>query len=110
LYFPPSEVGKSVLVRFEYRDPVNTSQYYTRSMVLTIGDELSDTSAPAGFGTQGRMAAARLADPTALSGDYDVQAILSVQGLSVQSRTAWVENNARYVQAEAVGYRKLGGS
>ncbi|HEX8234940.1 MAG TPA: prepilin-type N-terminal cleavage/methylation domain-containing protein [Abditibacteriaceae bacterium] len=105
LYFPPSEAGKTVLVTFEYEE--STNNYKTRTSVLTIEDKVDGTvptGASAAFGNAARRA--EFSNP-ATNGVYDVRAILSVQGLSVQSRTAWIENNARYTQAEAIGYRKL---
>jgi hypothetical protein len=114
IYFPPSESGKSVLVTFEHLDG---TEYKTQSSVLTISDKFDGLNSPTTvaklntawpmmptIGAQARKAEFR--NP-ATGGLYDVRAILSVQGLSVQSRTAWIENNARYTQAEAAGYRKL---
>jgi hypothetical protein len=111
LYFPPSESGKSVLVTFEYVD--DDGNYQRQSSVVTISDKFDGFETPTSpgdlrnaWGDKG--AQARRGELREPDGDfYDVRAILSVQGLSVQSRTAWIENNARYTQAEAVGYRKL---
>jgi hypothetical protein len=97
------------LVTFEYDDGVELK---TRSMVLTIKDKFDGLQAPTtvnnltdAWGPNG--AQARRADIRKPDNDfYDVRAILAVQGLSVQSRTAWIDNG-RYTQAEAVGYRKL---
>jgi prepilin-type N-terminal cleavage/methylation domain-containing protein len=112
LYFPPSESGKSVLVTFEYVD--DDGEYRTQSNVVTISDKFDGITGPTtvtklnkawptAVGAQARRA--ELTKPA--GGVYDVRAILAVQGLSIQSRTAWIENYARYTQAEAVGYRKL---
>jgi prepilin-type N-terminal cleavage/methylation domain-containing protein len=110
LYFPASEAGKSVLVSFEHW---TGTEYRTQTSVVTIEDDLAN-SPHAGFGTHDsalgrrRVSVAEITDPESTTGaPYDVRAILAVRGLSVQSRTAWIENNARYTQAEAVGYRKL---
>jgi hypothetical protein len=101
LYFPPSEAGKTVLVTFEYEE--STDNYKTQTGVVTIQDRF-EAGVPAGvFG-----GLARRAQITERGVAYNnVTAILAVQGLSVQARTAWIENNARYTHAEAIGYRKL---
>jgi prepilin-type N-terminal cleavage/methylation domain-containing protein len=106
LYFPPGEAGKSVLVTFEYEDS-STNTYKTQTRLLTIEDRADAglTGVPVtAFGSGARKAEFFDAATNTL---YDVRAILSVRGLSIQSRTAWIENNARYTHAEAVGYRKL---
>lgn len=103
LYFHPSEAGKSVVVSL-----VNTAGQKINGVVLTIDKIETSTTPPAGFfgagNTTNQVAYATMTD---LAGNpVTVGSILSVQGLSVQARTAW-QNADRYNQVIVPAYRTL---
>jgi prepilin-type N-terminal cleavage/methylation domain-containing protein len=106
IYFHASEAGKTVTIAYSY-GATNTSTKTT----LTIND-IQDTPSPAGwpagFTTIGKVARATLTLPNGdePTGPDTTNAILSVQGLSVQARTAWL-NADQYNQVIVPGYRNL---
>ncbi len=77
----------------------------TLTNIITVDEDVAGTI-PAGAVAQAHPA--NLFD-AANNGNYNVTAILSVQGASVASRTAWIDNG-RYTQAAAVSYRSLDAS
>jgi prepilin-type N-terminal cleavage/methylation domain-containing protein len=101
IYFHASEAGKTVAISL-------SDGSATVSTTVTI-DNIQD--APAGLGgagnfaPSGKVARATLTQP---NGDpaTATTAILSVQGLSVQARTAWL-NADKYNQVIVPGYRNL---
>jgi hypothetical protein len=101
LYFRPSEAGKSIMASYERPDATTTTGYRTViGSILSIDDEIK-TGGPPGFAT---YVEAELSDPTGLP--IPASAILSVQGVSVRARTAWIDGD-RYMQTIATGYRPL---
>jgi prepilin-type N-terminal cleavage/methylation domain-containing protein len=117
LYFHASEAGKTVMVSFEYLDANNVYRTVNGQLV-TIKDDLSfkaPTDLPGFRGeyknksntneTPIDVAEAQLTDLTG-NAATNVTAILSVQGVSVQSRSAWYEGS-RYSQVTLGAYRSL---
>jgi prepilin-type N-terminal cleavage/methylation domain-containing protein len=107
LYFHPSEAGKTVFVSY-----LNTAGDVVQGVTLTIGDiELSGVPDAGFFGSgnpivsgQGRVSSVTI---TNLAGDpAAVASLLSVQGLSIHARTAWL-NADKYNQVIVPAYRNL---
>lgn len=103
LYFHPSEAGKSVVVSL-----TDGAGQRMNGIVLTIDKMEASTVPPTGFfgtgNTTNQVAYATLTD---LAGNpVAASSILSVQGLSVQARTAW-QNADRYNQVIVPAYRTL---
>lgn len=110
LYFAPTEAGKSVMVTFEYDAAASApADYKTKTVILTIDENIESVSSlPVGFEPITRRGTKAIID---VPGDSnfdkdDITAILAVQGLSVQARTAWIEGE-RYQQASSSGYRPI---
>jgi Tfp pilus assembly protein PilV len=102
LYFKPSEAGKAVRVTYIYLNGSVNTQVENR--ILTIDDSIIDApSALSSFGVGGKVSRAQL---TTLTGDplTAVQAIQKVEGISVQSRTAWIDGN-RFTQIVTTNFR-----
>jgi prepilin-type N-terminal cleavage/methylation domain-containing protein len=104
LFFPPTEAGKSVMITFDY---VVGGNHTTKSAVFTISDEIDDrpVGVPTTFEAETDKVCRLLIDVPEAPG-FSVAAILGVRGLSVQSRTAWIDGG-RYQQASASGYRPI---
>ncbi len=110
LFFHPSEAGKTVSVSY-----VTTAGVKVNNVVLTIDNIESSAVPPAGFfgsydnngtpQTNDKVAYTTITDPMG-NPATNVAAILSVQGLSVQARTAW-QNADRYNQVIVPAYRTL---
>jgi hypothetical protein len=92
MLFHPAEAGKTVSVT--YLDSNNQRQTY----VLIIDNDI-DATAPAGCLNPAGLHAAK----TELT--HSARSILSVKGLAVQARSAWVAGG-RYTQAVASDFRK----
>lgn len=113
IYFRPSEVGKTVVVNFEYWKDLNSdnieqaNEFVNKTAPMTIEDET--VAAPtflSGFGNTS-VAQLKLNDPTlAGGGAYNVKAIRAVRGASVMVRTAWADGG-RYQQEVTSTYRPL---
>lgn len=109
LYFHWGDAGKTVSITFQY---LELGVVKTTPGTFTIDDtplERASTVAPLGFapgdGTTNKVVALELAKPDGtILADSDVVSILSVEGLSVRARTAWLDNG-RYTQASVAGYR-----
>jgi hypothetical protein len=107
LYFHASEAGKSVVVSYEYDD--GGTFRVNNNAILTIKNDI--IPAPAGISTgvggfaeNGQVSSAEIVDP--LGNTVNATAILSVQGLSVHARTAWL-NADKYNQVIVPAYRNL---
>jgi prepilin-type N-terminal cleavage/methylation domain-containing protein len=112
LIFHPSEAGKSVLISY-----VTTAGVTVNDVVLSIDNiETSSVPDPGFFGTYKDNGVTRTNDKVAYAVITDlagnpvtagaVGSILSVQGLSIQARTAW-QNADRYNQVIVPAYRTL---
>lgn len=106
IYFHASEAGKTVSVSFEYRDTSNIFHKVSNSIV-TIDDIVpAPSSVSSEFAPSGKVSRAKLTELNGSDTPYGATAILSIQGLSIQARTAWL-NNDRYNQVIVPGYRSL---
>lgn len=103
IYFHASEAGKSISVSYQ-----SSTGTIVKGAVLTIRDAQKVTTLPAGFfGSANPDRWVAPAEITDLSGNpIAASAILSIQGLSIQARTAW-QNGDRYNQVIVPGYRTL---
>jgi hypothetical protein len=101
IYFHASEAGKTVMVSLNNGSADNS----TTLTVDNIQDAPAITGWPAGFAPSGKVARATLIQPDGDAATTTV-AILSVQGISVQARTAWL-NADQYNQVIVPGYRNL---
>jgi type II secretory pathway pseudopilin PulG len=112
LYFQASEAGKLVMVSYQYDGPGGTRT--VSGAIVPISGDLVHPSGIAGPGALNTMAPASgdLAPAQLLQANgqplpaSQLRAVLSVQGVSVTARTAWVENG-RYTQVVTKGYRPL---
>jgi len=113
LYFHPSEAGKAIRVSFEYqvqRPGPPTFRSISGAVVTiaktTVPAPTSGDQAKFAFavGGSGNVSVASLTDER--GNPVTPTAILSVEGLSVQTRTAWL-NGDRYTQETVMGYRSL---
>ncbi len=110
LFFHPSEAGKSVSISY-----VDTAGNRVNGVVLTIDNIEASAVPPAGFFgtyddngtslTNDKVAYTTITNPAG-NPATNVAAILSVQGLSIQARTAW-QNADRYNQVIVPSYRTL---
>jgi prepilin-type N-terminal cleavage/methylation domain-containing protein len=104
MYFHPSDAGKTIAISF-----MNGTTKV--SSVCTIDEDLiaKPGSVPSGFigpgNTDSKVARLFITDAAGLT-PSSVDSILSVQGLSIRARTAWL-NNDRYNQVIVPGYRTL---
>jgi prepilin-type N-terminal cleavage/methylation domain-containing protein len=105
IYFHPSEAGKTVAISFLVVDALNPNGKVVNS-VCTVGDDILATPAAvsAAFTPSGKVSRLEITDAAGTT--VAAAAILSVQGLSVQARTAWL-NNDRYTQVIVPSYRTL---
>lgn len=99
IYFHASEAGKTVAISYGVNNVPNRT-------TLTI-DNIQDAPSglPSGFAPSGKVARATLIQPNG-NAATTANAILSVQGLSIQARTAWL-NADKYNQVIVPGYRNL---
>ena len=104
LYFHVSEAGKTVLVTYQ-----DSSQSQPLTGMVTISQDTigipASSIVPASFiqtatNTQGLVANAQILTPDG----SNVVAILGVQGVSTQARTAFIDNN-HYTDVSVMGYR-----
>jgi prepilin-type N-terminal cleavage/methylation domain-containing protein len=104
MYFHPGDAGKTVALSF-YDGSGNKV-----SSICTIDEDLIGipTGVPSGFIGPGNTSSqvARLFITDASGNKISASSILSVQGLSIRARTAWL-NNDRYNQVIVPGYRSL---
>jgi prepilin-type N-terminal cleavage/methylation domain-containing protein len=104
LYFHPGDAGKTVEISFTdgSGDKVNS--------ICTIDEDLisKPASVPTGFIGAGNTSSqvARMNITDAVGDPVSASSILSVRGLSIRTRTAWL-NHDRYNQVIVPGYRSL---
>lgn len=119
IYFHASEAGKTFQLSYKYVDPsvaapapastdkeVNARIFTVEEDIIDLPSTVPLTFTPA-VGTPPRRTVSR-ARLTDLNGDAltsPVTAITSIEGLSVQIRTAWLEGS-RFTQSSLTGYRQ----
>jgi len=103
IYFHASEAGKSVVVSLGY---IESGVFKMKdNIVLTLDNiQAIPGSVPATYAPSNRVAAATI--PDTIVNPANIVSILSIQGLSVQARTAW-QNADRYNQVIVPAYRTL---
>lgn len=114
VYFHWGDAGKTVAITYQYVDPAVDTNPKTATGNFTINEREepvpSAVAGPSGFAPSGSVVSVTLSDPSGEPfydppiGGKQVVGILSVQGLSVRARTAWMDNG-RYTQSTAAGYR-----
>ena len=102
LYFAASEAGKSVSISYSYDDASATDKVVD-GRIFNIKDDILDLNIPA---IGNRVSELELTDINggALSSGTPLTAIQKIQGVSVQTRTAWIDGT-RFNQTSTTGFR-----